>query len=332
MKVVLVAAALAPATGCILPQEGSLARYEYVESHMATPCRIKFYAGSDELAERAKAAAFAELAAVDAAMSDYDPKSELSRLNAAAGTGPVKVSEPLYHVLSVGQIHSWLSDGAFDMTVGPVVRLWRQARQERKLPSPEALKATLELVGHRKLRLTLDAEGRKAVLDRPGMLLDLGGIAKGYACDRALAALRRVGVTRAMVDAGGGMALGDPPPGLKGWRIQVADETSKVLILANCGVATSGDWERFVEIDGVRYSHLVDPKTGLGLTNRALATVVAPDGIRADALTKVISIGAVPRGMDIAEELPGTEAFLRWREGERLQSARTSGFNALLQP
>jgi thiamine biosynthesis lipoprotein len=324
------AAALALSAGCILPPGGPPARFEYVESHMGTPCRVKFYAESPEAAGRAKAAAYAELAAVDAAMSDYKPESELSRLNAAAGKGPVPVSPPLYEVLWSAQVHAELSDGAFDVTVGPVVRLWRQARRERALPGPDARRAALDLVGHRKLRL--DPAARTAALEKGGMLLDLGGIAKGFACDRALAALKRMGIGRAMVDAGGGMAIGDPPPGQKGWRIQVADETSKVLVLSNCGVATSGDWDQYVEIDGVRYSHIVDPKTGTGLTHRAIVTVVAPDGMIADALSTALSVMGPERGVRLAEDLPGTEAYLRWREGDRLRAARTSGFTGLLEP
>lgn len=296
---------------------------------MGTPCRVKFFAAGEEEARRARRAAFAEIAAVDAALSDYRPESELSRLSARAGQGETAISEPLHAVLSAAQRTSEMSGGAFDVTIGPVVRLWRRARRERKLPDPEELRAALDLVGYSHLELP---RGRLAArLEKPGMALDLGGIAKGYACDRALAALARLGIARAMVDTGGGMALGDPPPGAPGWRIQLAD-TPKVLVLSRCGVATSGDWERFVEVDGVRYSHIVDPRTGLGLTSRALVTVVAPDGMSADALSTAVSVLGPESGIALAERLEGTEAWFRWLDGERLRTARTSAFDRLLAP
>lgn len=315
--------------GCIVPSEAPLARFEFTEPHMGTPCRVAFYARDAEEAERARRAAFAELAGVDERMSDYREESEVSLLSRRSGGGPIPVSEPLFQVLSAAQRFSQLSGGAFDVTVGPVVHLWRKARREARLPDPRELREALERTGWRKL--VLDPAARTARLERPGMLLDLGGIAKGHACDRALEALARLGIRRAMVDTGGGMAIGDPPPGRAGWRIQVADRSEKVLVLARCGVATSGDWERYVEIDGVRYSHIVDPSTGLGLTNRILVTVVAPDGMSADALSTALSVLGPQRGLRLAEDLPGVEAWMRWRENGAVRSAETSGFAARLE-
>ena len=126
------------------------------------------------------------------------------------------------------------------------------------------------------------------------------------------------------------MAFGDPPPGKPGWKIQLAD-TDDVLLLAHCGVATSGDWERFVFMNGKRYSHIVDPKTGLGLTNRALVTVVAPTGMAADALTKCVMIPGAERGLRLAEGLPGTHAWMRWEEEGETRTAQTSRFSSLLR-
>jgi thiamine biosynthesis lipoprotein len=317
-------AALGLVAGCILPQEPSLTRFEFEESHMGTPVRVKFYAPDAGMADRARRAAFSEVAAVDAAMSDWKADSELSRLNAAAGKGPVPVSPALHEVLNAAGKYALQTDGAFDVTVGPLVLLWRKSRKEGRLPSPDDLKSALLLVGHPMLVLRAGT----AELKRPGMRLDLGGIAKGYACDTALAALRRLGIARAMVDAGGGMALGDPPPGQKGWRIALAD-TSRVLLLKNCGVATSGDWERFVEIGGVRYSHIVDPKTGLGLTNRALVTVVARNGMSADACSTAVSVLGERKGIRFAEGID-VDAWMRWRDGNVVRTTQTINFDLLL--
>lgn len=295
---------------------------------MATPCEIKLYAESEEQARRAKIEAFAEIAAIDACMNDWKPESEISRLSAAAPTGEVTVSPRLHDVLAHARHYSDLSGGAFDVTVGPVVKLWRRARQERKLPSPEDLGKARAAVGRE--HLVVDPHSRTVRLGAPGMSLDVGGIAKGYACDRALAILARHGIDRAMVNAGGGMALGRPPPGKEGWSIQLAD-TDDVLLLARCGVATSGDWERYVVIDGKRYSHIVDPKTGLGLTTRALVTVVAPTATAADALTKCVMVPGPESGMRLAESLPGTHAWMRWEEDGRSRVVQTRGFSSLLR-
>jgi thiamine biosynthesis lipoprotein len=328
LRRLLLALSLLPAhSACAHPPERPIKRFEFVELHMATPFSLKFYAEDDALAERAKSAAFAEIASIEAMMSDYKEDSELSRLGRSAGKGPQPVSEPLFTVLEAARRHSELSGGAFDVTVGPVVRLWRRARNEKKLPQGDELRSALSLVGYR--MMTLDPIRQTVSLEKVGMALDFGGIAKGYACDRALAVLGRFGIHRAYVDAGGGMALGEPPPGKPGWRIQVAD-TPRVLVLSRCGVATSGDWESFVEIDGTRYSHVVDPATGLGLTRRELVTVVAQDGITADALTKGVMIRGSERGLKLAEDLPGVEAWMRWEESGRVRTAQTSAFGNLL--
>ncbi len=314
--------------GCILPEEGALARFEFSEPHMGTRVRVVFYARDEDHAERGRKAAFAAIAAVDASMSDYKPDSEISLLGRHAGGPPREVSPALFEVLSASLAASELSGGAFDVTVAPLVRLWRGARKERKLPAPEEIAEAKSRTGWR--RLELDPGRRTARLAGAGMGLDLGAIAKGYACDRAVAALAGEGIEAAMIDTGGGYAFGDAPPGRDGWRIQVADREDAVLVLRGCGVATSGDTEQFVEIGGVRYSHLVDPSTGLGLTNRAMVTVVAPDGLRADALSTAVSLLGPERGLEMLGRVEGTHAWFRWVEAGRLRSRETPGFSRLL--
>jgi thiamine biosynthesis lipoprotein len=296
---------------------------------MGTTVRIVFYASSPGQAEAGRAAAFAVMKDVDDRMSDYKPDSELSRLSAAAGKGPQPVSQELFDVLEASIHTAEVSDGTFDITIGPLVRLWRRSRKEGKLPAPEEIAAAKALVDYRQLRL--DARARTAELLRPGMILDVGGIAKGYACDRGIAALKAVGITRALVDTGGGMALSDPPPDKPGWRIGMLGDESKILLLANCGVSTSGDTEQFVDIGGVRYSHIIDPATGLGLTNRAMATVIAKDGLTSDALDTPICILGPERGLKMATA-NGAEAWTQWIDGKRRRRAETPGFSRHLAP
>jgi thiamine biosynthesis lipoprotein len=205
------------------------------------------------------------------------------------------------------------SDGAFDVTVGPVVRLWRRARRRHELPDPDRLAKALELVGCQKLRL--DPKARTAQLMKPGMLLDLGGIAKGYAADEALATLKRYGIESALVAGGGDIAVGSAPPGKAGWRIAIAsleppgiaNPKSKIqnLLLRDAAVSTSGDAEQHVEIGGVRYSHIVDPKTGMALTGRSSVTIVAPNCTTSDGLATAVSVLGPERGLELVKDTPG---------------------------
>jgi thiamine biosynthesis lipoprotein len=241
-------------------------------------------------------------------MSDYQSTSELMRLCAKAGGPPVKVSGALFFVLARAEKVARESNGAFDVTVGPVVRLWRRARRTHRLPDADRLKAALALVGYR--NVVLDEKARTVKLLKPGMLLDLGGIAKGYAADEMLKVLARHGLTRALVAAGGDIAVKDAPPGKPGWSIAISSvdankEKQGRLVLANAAVSTSGDAEQYVEIDGKRYSHIIDPRTGVGLVGRMSATVVAPDGITSDGLTKVVAVLGPKKGFEIIEKYRG---------------------------
>ncbi len=296
---------------------------------MGTRVRIVLYADSAARAAAAAAAAFDVMRAVNARMSDYLPDSELSRLSAAAGLGPKPVSPELFAVLDAAQQIARASGGAFDVSVGPLVRLWRQSRASRRLPEPAELQAARALAGHERMILS---KPDSVLLVAPGMRLDLGGIAKGYACDRALAAMAAAGITRALVDTGGGLALGDPPPGQAGWKIGLLGDRSRILVLSRCGVATSGDTEQFVEIDGVRYSHILNPATGLGLTRQEMATVVAPDGMTADALATACCVLGAPRALELAASRPGCDVWLQWIEERRRKRVESPGFARLTAP
>ncbi len=295
------------------PADGpALKRFTYAEPHMGTTYRIVLYAPDEAAARKASRAAFDRVAELDGLLSDYKPASELRRLCARAGGAPVPVGPDLFTVLERAQQVARKSGGAFDVTVGPLVRLWRLARRTRQLPDAEDLARARALVGYDKVRL--DPAARTVQLLKPGMMLDLGGIAKGYAADQALLAMRPLGVTRALVAAGGDVACADPPPDADAWTVGVAPldnpeaEPRLTLLLCRQAVSTSGDVEQYVEIGGVRYSHIVDPHTGLGLTRRSSVTVVAPDGMTADSLTKVVAVLGPEKGFPIVEETPGVSS------------------------
>jgi thiamine biosynthesis lipoprotein len=307
--------------------------YEAVEPHMGTLIRIKLYADESQQVPAAFRAAFDRIAQLDNALSDYKPASELNRLSVSAVGKPVKVSQDMFRVLAASRKLSEESGGAFDVTLGPVIRLWRQARTDHRLPSPEALREAAGRSGYRKLHL--DSAAGTVLLDQPGMQLDLGAIAKGYAADAALAVLAQSGIRRALVACSGDLAIGDAPPGQRGWKIGVGrggpDDgpdggLEQTLELHNAAVSTSGDSEQHLEIGGRRYSHIIDPATNVGLTSSITVTVVAKTGVDADSLSTAVSILGVEKGLAVLRKHPGAAALIVTGEGADTRVVESPGW------
>jgi thiamine biosynthesis lipoprotein len=313
--------------------ETAPSRFEFAETHMGSQFKLVLYSADEASARSASRAAFARIAALDTILSDYQPESELMRLCERAGGPPVPVSKDLFDVLDRSRRMYERSGGAFDVTIGPVVRLWRRARRERKLPDPELLAKARALVGTDKMRL--DPGARTVQLLKPGMKIDLGAIAKGYASSEALKVLKGEGITRALVAGSGDIVVGDPPPGAEGWTIGIAPldapdaPPSKFLRLKNAAVSTSGDSSRFVEIGGKRYSHIIDPKTGLGMLEHASVTAVAPDGATADALDTTVYILGPKKGLALVESL-GAAAYIVRAEGAKTRVYESKHINNYL--
>lgn len=280
-------------------------RREYVEMHMGMPVRIALHAPAEQGAGAARAA-FATIARLEDLMSDYRADSEVRRLGATHATW-VPVSPPLFAVLAQALAVAHVTDGAFDPTAGPLVALWRTARRERRLPTRTAIRTALRRTGWR--HVALDTVGRRVRLARAGMQLDLGGIAKGWILQAALDTLRARGVPRALLEAGGDIVVGEAPPGEPGWHIETPGADSVVAIqaarLVDAAIATSGPTAQFVEIGGVRYSHVVNPRTGLALVTDELATVIAHHGATADALATALTVVAPARRPAVLARFPG---------------------------
>lgn len=310
-------------------------RYSFTEPHMGTRFRIIVYAPDEAAASKAARAAFARIAELDGIMSDYRPASELMQLCKKAGGEPVKVSHDLFYVLSKSQQLAERSDGAFDVTVGPVVRLWRVARKTRRMPEADKLKQALELVGYKNVRL--DEKAQTVQLLKTGMQLDLGGISKGFAADEALKTLEKHGIKSALVAAGGDIAVSAAPPDAEGWTVGIApledpeNNPKRYLLLHDMAVSTSGDFEQHVEIDGKRYSHIVDPKTGIGLIGRQSVTVVARRGIDSDSLTKVVSVWGPKRALEFIEKMPGIAAYVVRKTDDGEETFQSKGFPKLVK-
>jgi len=289
-------------------------RFEFVQTEMAVPIKVVLYAPDNTTASSAAQAAFNRIHHLNAVFSDYEPESELRRLMRISAEGrPIPASDDLWKVLVHAQEVAKRSEGAFDVTVGPLVHQWRRSRRRGVLPPPDKLEEARQLVGYQYVRLHAETQGVELL--KPGMQLDLGGIAKGYALDAAMAVLRQRGIRRALLDAGGDVVLGDPPPGKSGWTIGIAPlelkgQPSQYLSLANVAVATSGDMFQFVEIEGKRYSHIVDPRTGVGLTDRSKVTIVAPNGASGDSLATAVSVLGPEKGLALIENTPNTAALI----------------------
>ena len=296
--------------------EARLERFTAEKSLMGTVARITLYAPDAGRAVKAFRAAFDLLDALDARLSDYRPASELMRLSRRAGEGPVAVSSELFEALRLAREIAAETGGAFDPTLGPLTRLWRRARREGRLPDPDALERARSLCGWGKLEL--DPASRTVSLAAPGMQLDLGGVAKGYAADKALDLLHSMCLSRALVVIGGEMAIGAPPPKRDGWRIGVGPSESarRILRLSNCGVSTSGDREQHLDLHGKRYSHVLERASGQALADAPTVTVVAPTAALADALATAFHVLGPSGSRAVVERRPEI-LVLWWRPAGR---------------
>ena len=295
-----------------------LKRFEFKQYHMGVDVRIVLYAATEAKAVQAAGSAFRRIAQLDDIMSDYRASSELMMLCAKSGGPPTQVSAELFKALERSQEVSARSNGAFDVTCGPIIQLWRAARKAKTLPNPETLRAAIKITGWK--NMILDRSRHSVQLSLKGMRLDLGGIGKGYAGDCAQEVLKQCGIRSALVEAGGDVVVSNSPPGKKGWIIRIdsagKNSTGKNaaatdLAFANCAISTSGDAEQFVEIDGKRYSHIVDPHTGLGLTTRIAVTVVAKNGLTSDSLTKVVSVLGYEKALPILHQYPVWQVYTK---------------------
>jgi len=328
LGLILSAAALAS------PPRPELQRYEAVEPHMGTLVRIMLYTPDEQAARDAFRAAFARIRELDGILSDYRADSELNRIARIAVGRPAPVSPDLFEVLLAAQELAQATGGAFDVTQGPVIRLWREARKTARVPDPAALQEAAARSGFRKLRV--NAEHRTVTFDTAGMALDVGALGKGYAASEAIEVLDGMGVRSALVAVSGDLAFSDAPPGQRGWRIGVHSvdpppaSVPSVLELTNAAVSTSGKSEQHVDIDGRRYSHIIDPSDGMALVDDITVTVIAPHGLEADGLDTAISVLGAERGLTLIESRAAASALIIQRTRAGTTVLPSSRFLALV--
>lgn len=277
---------------------------------MGTAIRVELWSESRENGEAAIRAVMAEMHRIDQAMSPFRPESDLSRINREAAAADVQVSEELFHLLACANEFSRLSGGAFDITFASAGHLYDYRQAVR--PDDEALARAREAVGWE--RLLLDARRRTVRFERAGMRIDLGGFAKGHAVEMGAAILRRHGIAHAIVSAGGdSRVIGDRRG--RPWTIGIrhprrADEVVAMLPLEDVAISTSGDYERYFEVDGERCHHLIDPRTGKSPSGVQSVTVIAADGLTTEAMSKTVFVQGVEQGMRLVESLGGVDAVV----------------------
>lgn len=298
---------------------------------MGSPFTITIDAVDSGKAVMAAAAAFSKADSLNNMLSDYIDSSEINRLSATSGQGRyIPVSTPLFNIIRQSLEAARLSEGAYDITVGPVVKRWRRARKTGVFPGRDSLKAALERTGYRYVHL--DTLHRSVWLEKAGMQLDVGGLGKGFVAQAALDLLTEYGFHSAMVNAGGKIVTGNAPSGKEGWLIGINAPGEKqtilpfLLTLHHMAVATSGDIYQYVIFNGRRYSHIVDPRTGIGLTRSRNVTAIAADGTTADWLATACSILSWRRSLKLIRHFPGAALLITENRHDKIISKSSPDF------
>lgn len=309
-------------------------RFAFTQPCMGTIFQIMLYASDEAVAKKAADAAFARIEQINQTASDYLPESELSRCNRAPFNTPIPISVDLFQLISDAQKVSHITSGAFDITATYAIQQWRRAKRKQRLPSAEETARAIAMTDWK--AIVLDAKAQTLIKARDGLLLDLGGIGKGYAADAALSVIKERGIKRALVAGSGDLAIGDAPPGRTGWDVALrtfekTEESDRLVHvnLSNCGCSTSGDLHQYLELEGKRYSHIINPKTGLGVTHRIACTVIANDATTSDAMATALCVLGSENGLKKAEEMKFLKARFTSFESDTPVIKSSSAFPAI---
>lgn len=293
---------------CIAAQK----KYGFSHQQMGTQIGLIFYAPDTIDAEAVSRSVFQRIDDLNAALSNYIENSELNNLSKTANV-EVEVSPDLFQILKISSVYGKRTGGAFDITLGPLINLWKSELKRKQLPTKPQIVSALEKTGYGNLEFPSDTS---VILRKAEMKLDLGGIGKGFAADEAIKVLREHGIHAALVDMGGDITVSEPPPNKEYWVLgfsyfdEKGEEIFKKIRLKNQAIATSGDLFQYTLIDGKRYSHIIDPKNGMALSNRIQVTTMAPNGTMADAYASALSVLGIKDGKKIVEKTEGLEVFM----------------------
>ena len=306
-----------------------IARFSFSEQKMGSPLNIIFYAPDSLVANKQAKACFQLIDSLNHIFSNYDSSSELTRINKNAGMTKNRTSPLMWELINLSKEAFIKSNGAYNIAMGPLTQMWRIARRSKIFPTQAQIKSNLLLCNFNKIQINnID---HSIYLSAKGMQLDFGGIGKGYIAQKVVDYLKKEGITESIVDAGGDIVLGDAPPNKKGWIVgvnkpeQAEDLLPEKLQLHNLSVATSGDVYQFIEHNGKKYSHIIDPATGYGVSSLRNVTVIAKDGALADWLATACSILPINQAKKLATTMHAELLITEFRNN-RIQPYTTKGF------
>lgn len=311
-----------------------LKRFQFSENKMGSPFTIILYHTDSLQASNAAYECFVLVDSLNTIFSDYSPASEINKLTAHGSSSYQPVSDELLYII-VQSKKAWKkSSKTFDITIGPLTQLWRKAGREKRFPDAEEIKKAKRVTGFEKININTSS---KAVsFDTNGMRLDFGGIVKGYAAQKVIDYLKTKNITSSLADAGGDIVMSDAPPGNDGWKvgINLPEEENelwdKKLELKNCSVATSGDVYRYTIHNGKKYSHIIDPRTGYGVTSQRNVTVIAKDGTTADWLATACSILPIKKALKLAKK-ESVALLIATDKNEKIITNKTENFDGYFQ-
>ncbi|OGL46080.1 MAG: hypothetical protein A2161_17365 [Candidatus Schekmanbacteria bacterium RBG_13_48_7] len=310
----------------------SIRDFKEIRMIMGTYVEIQIWSSQIEKAREIINEAFSAVEQVDRNMSHYRPDSIISELNRQSGSSYKIHDRDTFQVIKTATEISKLSNGAFDITIGPLMKLWFSNRNQNMLPDQEAILNTIQSIGYKHYRL--DNQSQTIFLDLQGLQFDLSAIAKGFAVDRAIEVLKKNQITRALVNAGGDLYALDPPPGKSAWNVGLRDpfDQNNIILeipLVNSALATSGNYENFFEVDNKRYCHIIDPRTGYPVPEIASVTVKSDSAVMTDALATTFFVMGYPEGLKMAESMTNTEIVMIACENHKITAFVTDGFKTL---
>ena len=311
-----------------------LKRFQFSENKMGSPFNIIFYHSDSAIAAQFANECFLIVDSLNNIFSDYSTTSEVGKLALQTTEKEQKVSIELLQMIQQSK-QAWKRSGkTFDITIGQLSQLWRKTKSENRFPTKNEVKKAKQETGFKNLRINISANTISFI--KRNMRFDFGGIVKGYAAQKVIDFLKSKNITQALADAGGDIVMSDPPPKKTGWVVginlpeQEDDLWDKKLELKNCSVATSGDVYRYTIHDGNKYSHIIDPRTGYGVTSQRNVTVIAKDGITADWLATACSILSLKKALKLAKK-ENAALLIATLRNEKIISHKTENFDSYFQ-
>ena len=311
-----------------------LKRFQFSQNKMGSPFNIIFYCNDSVEAAKLSEQCFALVDLLNNIFSDYSPASEVGRLASLEVVKDQKISDELFQMILESK-QAWLKSGkTFDITIGALTQLWRKAKNVNRFPTESEVKETKRSTGFE--NLVINENSKTISFKKPGMHLDFGGIVKGYAAQKVIDYLKNENISIALADAGGDIVMSNAPPGKNGWTVginlpeQENELWDKKLELKNCSVATSGDVYRYIIKDGKKYSHIIDPRTGYGVTSQRNVTVIAKNGATADWLATACSILSIEKALQLAKK-ENAALFIATLKDEKIIVYKTKKFDRHFQ-